>query len=90
MARRRRQFGFDVHANHGKGCLVATYRAFSLADVQRAVALEWGAEAATMKIARCPIALCYHDILSRDRFYDLTNNEGWASIMSAKEVEMMV
>lgn len=84
---RRRVFGFDVHANNGKGCLVATYRAFSLADVRRAVSLEWGAEAKTMKITRCPLALCYDNELSTDRCYDLTSNTGWAGIISANMLD---
>lgn len=85
MARKQRSY----MVSHSNGFLCATYRAFNRTDVVRALDMEWGDEAKTMKIAAIPVSHCYDDELSQDRFYDLTGNEGWASIISWQEVEAM-
>ena len=60
-----------------------TFYARSRADVERAVALEWGREAEKIRIERFPISTIRGD---EPRFADLTTNSGWAAL-NAGEIE---
>jgi hypothetical protein len=81
----RKILGFAAFDRNG--FQVGTFRARAAADVRRALEIEWGAEAGEIRVERVPVnTVGVAPEFYGERFYDLTGNEGWASLIDAKEV----